>query len=368
MGYSREEACLAWLASGLMRADTAAQMLAEEGGAEAIYDRFTATGGQSLSDRISPSSIRLLLDRSDRESMHRMLLVMRSCRMHVLTQEDLRYPDALRNIPQPPAILFYRGELDCLMGRCVTIIGSRSASPQTLIATEQIAEELSRNRVCVISGLAYGIDSAAHRGSLLGGTPGCAVMGCGLDVNYPEGNEELRNELLDAGGLLLSEYPPGMHAAKWTFPVRNRVMSGLASAVVLMEARLRSGSMSTVQHALDQGKEVYAYPGNIGTEWAEASHQLLREGANYFTTARDILEDMGWEEERAPLTKTEKAALPELTPEQRRILGALASGERSFDELAAATSLPTAQLSVGLTILQMAGLVRALPGKIYTKA
>ena len=368
MGYSREEACLAWLASGLMNADTAAELLSAEGGAEALYDRFVATGGQSLADRISPSSIRLLRDRCDRESMHRMLLVMRSCRMHVMTQEHLQYPAALRNIPHPPAILFYRGDPDCLMGRCVTIIGSRSASPQTLIATERLAEELSRNRVCVISGLAYGIDSAAHRGSLLGGTPGCAVMGCGLDVQYPEGNEDLRNELLDAGGVLLSEYPPGMHAAKWTFPVRNRVMSGLASAVVLMEARLRSGSMSTVHHALDQGKEVYAYPGNIGTEWAEASHQLLREGANYFVTAQDILEDMGWEPDVLPPAGERKAALPELSPEQRRIIGALASGERSFDELAAATSLSTSQLSVGLTMLQMQGLIRALPGKIYTKA
>ena len=301
--------------------------------------------------------------------MYRMLLVMQSCGIRVMTESHLQYPAALQQIDHPPAILFYRGNPDCLIGRCITIVGSRSASPQTLYATEQLARELSQNRVCVISGLAYGIDSAAHRGSLEGGTPGCAVMGCGLDVSYPEGNESLRNELLDAVGVLLSEYPPGMHAAKWTFPVRNRMMSGLANAVVLMEAKLRSGSMSTVHHALAQGKEVYAYPGNIGTEWAEASHQLLREGANYFVTAQDILEDMGWQAEGPLPTVDEKPKIvQELTPEQRKIIGVLAGGERSFDEILQGTGLQTAQLSVNLTLMQMSGLIRALPGKMYTKA
>ena len=144
-------------------------------------------------------------------------------------------------------------------------------------------------------------------------------------------------------------------------------MSGLSKGVVLIEARIKSGSMTTVQHALDQGREVFAYPGNIGSEWAEGTHQLLREGANYFTSAQDVLEDLGWMEDRPAPTKKQKQELPAMTEDQRRVYAQLSQGECSFDQLASATGLDTPALSGALTMLQILGLVKSMPGKTYIR-
>lgn len=175
------------------------------------------------------------------------------------------------------------------MDRCIAMVGSRNASSFSTEATEQIAEELSNHDVTIISGMAMGIDAAAHIGCLRGSSPTAAVLGTGLDVNYPVENEDIRKRLLDQGGVLLTEYVPGTGPRPWNFPVRNRIMSGLSRAVLMMECQLKSGSIRTIQHALDQGKEVYAFPGKVRTHWEAGAHQLLREGANYFTCAQDIL-------------------------------------------------------------------------------
>ena len=154
----------------------------------------------------------------------------------------------------------------------------------------------------------------------------------------------------------------------WRYPVRNRLISGLSKAVVMMEALIRSGSMTTVNHALAQGKDVYAYPGNIGSEWAEGAHQLLREGAIYFTSAQDILEDLGWMNDTPQPTVEQKAALPPMNDRQRQLYTLLSRREMSFDELAEATGFDAPTLSGELTMLTILGLIRSLPGKIFSKA
>lgn len=366
MRYTREDGCLAWLTHGQLSYDGLRRLLKDFGCAEAAYDEFLKSGGACMADYAGPDQLALLREAARPDAMHGMMVLMRKEEMGVIALPDAMYPEALRNIDDPPLILFYRGDLSCLAGRCATMVGARRASPEGERAAYQVAKELGAAGVTVISGMASGIDTAAHEGCLAGGGVTAAVLACGLDVDYPVDNSDLKRRLIEAGGALLSEYPPGTPALGWHFPVRNRILSGLSRAVIMMECRVRSGTMRTVQHALDQGREVYAYPGQVGTAWAEGAHQLLREGANYFATAQDILADMGWAED-APPTREEKQALPPLSEEQRRVLQELARGERSFDQLAAATGMDAPRLSTALTMLQLLGLIQSLPGKTYAR-
>lgn len=368
MRYTREDGCRAWLTCGQLRYEGMRRLMEDFGCAEAAYDRFRKNRA-ALSPYAEEEQLELLWQASSPEAMHEMMVTMRREDMGIVSLADYQYPDALRNIADPPLMLFFRGSLDCLMGRCVTMVGARNASPAGIDAAFQVARELGEAGVTVVSGMAMGIDTASHEGCLAGGSPTAAVLACGLDIDYPVDNRPLKERLLASGGVMLSEYPPGTPAYSWHFPVRNRILSGLSRAVVMMECRVRSGSMRTVQHALDQGREVYAYPGKLGTEWAEGAHQLLREGANYFATAQDILVDMGWAEEAAKglPAKVAQQSLPPLSEEQRRVLAEISREECSFDQLAERTGMDAPQLSGALTMLQLLGLVKSLPGKIYAR-
>ena len=361
--YSREDGCRAWLAYGDISPEPMAVLLREYGSCEAVYDAFLLKGRAVLEPYAGPAQLDLLASQSAPDAMHAMMLAMQKLDMGILTLDDERYPDTLRNIADPPMTLFYRGAPGCLTERCVTVIGARKASLASVSATQGITRALSASGVHIVSGMAMGIDTAAMQGGLEGGSPVIGVLGCGLDVDYPVENGALKERIVASGGVLLSEYPPGTPALPWHFPVRNRIMSGLSRAVLMMEGRIRSGSMTTVQHALDQGREVYAYPGEAGTEWAEGAHRLLREGANYFTSAEDILEDMGWLSSKP--TEPRKKELPPMSPEQNKVYALLLRGEMSYDQLAASSGLDTPSLSGALTMLQIMGLVRSLPGKAY---
>ena len=328
MKYSREDGCKAWLTYGALQADRLSEVLKEFGTAENVYDRFLALGSGILKPYCSEFGLAQLKEHSAKQSMHEMMITMQRLDMGIISQDDVDYPDSLRNIQTPPAILFYRGNLGCLRGKCVSVVGSRSASVQGIDATKSICAELSRNGVTIVSGMAMGIDAAAHEGCIEGGSPTAAVLGCGIDVDYPVENSTLRERIIANHGVILSEYPPGMRANRFVFQVRNRLISGLSRALLMMESRIQSGSMVTVHHALDQGREVYAYPGIPGTEWAQGAHQLLREGANYFTSAQDVLEDLGWEAVANNASST-KRDLPPLDDDQRLIYRHLCQGELS---------------------------------------
>ncbi len=369
MRYTREDGCRAWLMYGMLRPQTLHTLLQEYGSAEAVYDAFVKQGSSFLAKRrVSENSIAALREHASQASMHEMMLLMQKLGVGVLYEEDARYPNMLRNIQEPPPLLMYRGDVDCLMGKCLTVVGSRTASPHGLDVTRQICRELSDAGVTVVSGLAMGIDAAAHEGCLQGKSPTAAILACGMDIDYPLENLDLREQIVQQGGVLLSEYPFGMHASRYVFATRNRLMSGLSKAMLMMEAQIRSGSMLTVHHAVDQGRDVYAYPGVPGTEWAQGAHQLLREGALYFTSAKDVLEDLHWLDDAPVPTVDEKKSLPPMSDDQRKIYTLLSQGEMSFDELAAASGLPVPTISVALTMLQMMGLVKAMPGKTYCRA
>lgn len=367
MLYTREDGCRAWLTYAHTRPDVLCRILDAFDSAEKVYDQFLRDKGKCLRPYLAQAQIDLLREQAAPEAMHRMMVIMQQKQMGIMGMDDDRYPEAFRQMNDPPALLFYQGDPDCLMGKCISIIGTRNASPNSVEATRKIARELSNSGVTIISGLAVGIDTAAHMGCLEGTSPTAGLMACGLDVDYPVESSQLKERIIKQGGVLLSEYPPGCPAMSWHFQFRNRLIAALAKAVVMMEGRIRSGSMLTVQHALDQGKDVYAYPGNIGSEWAEGAHQLLREGALYFTSAQDILEDMHWDTVDPAPTPKQKDSLPPMSDRQRQIYALLCRQEMSFDELAASTGFDAPTLSGELTMLTILGLVKALPGKTFQK-
>ena len=250
----------------------------------------------------------------------------------------------------------------------IGIIGARSCTPYGRMMAERFGGELGAQGLSVISGMACGIDTAAHQGCIDGGSPTIAVTGCGLDTVYPAGNVKLRDEILRNGGLLLSEYAPGEKPVGWHFPIRNRIITGLASALAVIEARIRSGTMTSVQHALNQGKDVFVYPGDPASPYSEGNHQLLREGAQYFTTADDILEDLGWLDNTGIIRHNSGCSggtAPASSPEEAVILSALKPGKLSFEQIVSQCGLSPAALMSTLTMLQIKGAVEALPGKQY---
>lgn len=310
MKYSREDACRAWITYANLKADILCDIIREYGSCSNLYDCFLDSDCTCLNAYLTPEATMTLRTQATQAKMHEMLVKMQQYDMAIMSIDDDIYPDSLRNIIDPPALLFYRGDPSCLKNRCVTMVGTRKASKQGLEASTRIAKELSEAGISIVSGLALGIDSAALQGGLIGGSPVIGVAACGLDVNYPEANSPMRKSIIEEGGVLVSEYPPESPALRWHFQVRNRLMAGLGRVLLMMEAPIRSGSMITVHHALDQGKDVYAYPGDPKNPHSEGAHTLLREGALFFSSSKHILEDTKWDAITVP-RKVKKKAPPE---------------------------------------------------------
>lgn len=369
MRYSREEACLAWLTYGNLAYQDLARLLDDFGSAELFYDNFSEDPKIILS--YGPRTcMSALLEHGTRDAMHEMLITMQKHDMRIMRLGDYCYPKLLKEISDPPLILFYQGDPYCLREKCITMVGSRSASMDGRRTAHDIAAEFGRRNITVVSGFAQGIDRASHEGCLDGGGRTVAVLACGLDVDYPSGSQALRKRIMAQEGILLSEFPPGSPAIPWHFPVRNRIMSGISTATLMMECQPKSGSMLTVQHALDQGREVFAHPGKAGAPATSGAHTLLREGANYFVYAEDVLNDLGWSCEKRiapPAPVFEAPPQPLVSDEQQKILDVLKEGECSFDQLAAATGFNAPTLSSTLTMLQLLGLIKAMPGKTYAR-
>ena len=357
----------AWLAAAELPYDVLIPLLHEWKGSTNVFRAFTSPESR-IRDSVPPAQRRILSENASDEKMEAMRKCMEQHRIRSVTILDSGFPGSLRNISDPPGILFFQGDPACLQRERITaMVGSRSASYEGLKASGEIALELSRNGVSVVSGLAYGIDAACHEGCIKGGSPTIAVLGCGLDLTYPADNEPLKKSILDHGGLVLSEYAPGTKPLPFHFPYRNRLISGIADAVVLMEAKIRSGSMTTISHALNQGKEVFAYPGIPTSPKSEANRMLLREGARFFTRASDLLEDMQWLD-NLPYVRQNSEGSSGYTPgnaAEQAVYGALAKGALGFDELFQLTGLSPSELMSTITVLQMKRIIEVLPGKRY---
>lgn len=278
---------------------------------------------------------------------------------HLLALGDEAYPQALLQTPDPPTILYAMGELSFLNRPAIAIVGSRNATQQGMQDARDFARELSSRGLAVASGLALGIDAAAHRGGLAGTSSTIAVVGTGLDRVYPAANRDLAREIA-ARGVLVSEFALGTPPVAANFPRRNRIISGLARGVLVVEAALLSGSLTTARMALEQGREVFAIPGSIHSPLSKGCHWLLKQGAKLVECADDILAELG-----APAPTAAAAPGPRAEGPGNPVLEALGHAPASLDALALRTGTPAPELAAELTRLELAGRVERLPGGLY---
>lgn len=357
-----------------------------------------------------PQKIRVALLQRDLSKAARIEAKCQDAEIQILTIDDARYPELLRNIPDPPALLYYSGVLpDFDNGLPIAIVGHRKASEHGKMMARKLGYELSKSGVILISGMAAGIDGAAMEGALQGGSPVVGVLGGGIDVIYPRKHRKLYRDVLEYG-CLISEYPPGTAPLGWHFPVRNRIISGLSRGVVVAEAPRRSGSLITANLALEQGRDVFAVPGNAGMEICAGSNDLLRQGAIYTEYSSDVLS--AYQNLFPELAETEPDSyvsevaqffaesdhlmaastittpqfsdkkvvdIPEtqtyidvreiagtLPSDEAAVLGTLGGTPIQIDCIIQETGLPAANVLGALTMLEIKGLIRALPGGSYT--
>lgn len=300
--------------------------------------------------------------RPDEEEMNGMAdLAISESTQAVIFGED-GYPSILNNIPDPPIVLFYRGDLQKYLSiPSVAVIGSRRCTAYGRRVARRLARDFVYNGVGVVSGLARGIDAEAHRGALDAGGKTMAVLGSGLDVCYPPEHERLAQKIA-GNGVLISEYPPGTQPAKFRFPERNRLISGFSRGVVVVEAGRKSGTMITVNTALDQGREVFAVPGEITRALSMGTNMLLRDGAGVVITAGDVLEPLG-----IATNKVEREQTIEINSGiTRSILELLSEEDLHFNKLLRLTEIETPLLQSELLKLEIAGIIRQHPGKIFS--
>lgn len=278
-----------------------------------------------------------------------------------VTLLDADYPENLKTIFDPPPVLYYRGELRAEDALAVAIVGSRRATPYGREAATRLARELARAGVTVVSGLARGIDSCAHRGALAGGGRTLAVLGSGLDVIYPPENARLYAEIAE-NGAVISEFPLGAAPEPGHFPLRNRVISGLSRAVVVVEAARTSGSLITADCALEQGREVLAVPGPITSPMSWGTNNLIKQGAKLLQEAADVLASLG-----VPSPEAEEAAKPDLTSQEEKVYSFFSERALHIDELVRLSGLTAQEVTAILMMLELKGLVRQLPGKMFCR-
>lgn len=267
------------------------------------------------------------------------------------------YPLALRALPDPPTLLWLKGDLPelAVVPKAIGIVGSRNASAFGVHFAHKLAKELAEAGVVVVSGLARGIDTAAHKGCLEGGSPSIAVMGSSVDIVYPSENKDLSYQLA-----LLSEQPIGTAPAPYNFPGRNRIIAALSAGSVMIEGHAKSGALITTNAALECGRSVFAVPGRPLDPLSGGAHRLLREGAVLLESAQDIFEELNWKAQ--PSTP-----MPELPPEQMAVWKAL-EGQPLLDDLSARSGLAPAEAQVALMMLTLQGLAIELPGGRYSRA
>lgn len=298
-------------------------------------------------------------------------------KMALVLREDAQYPPLLRQIAHPPHLLYVYGETDLTDRFPVAVVGTRRASAYGLTHTREIAAELAQTGVCIVSGLALGIDAAAHTGALDGGGRTVAVLGSALDKPYPQENEPLMRRILESGGSVVSEYAPGTPPSRYSFLQRNRIIAGMCLGTLVTEGPRRSGALNTATRTLENGREVFALPGNVDSPGAQLPNMLISEGARLVTGAADILSALVIEPKDAPKDAQAAVAPMEAPAErkphipggldetQRAICAALLAGEADFDALCAVSGLESDELGALLIEMEMDGLVTPLAGTRY---
>jgi DNA processing protein len=346
-----EETLRAWLAL----ADTAAlagarlrELLAAHGSAAGVLRRSRAELARALGETAAAA----LCNGPDPARLAAVLAWQRRPACTVLTLDDARYPELLRETPDPPLLLYAQGRIELLGEAALAIVGSRNATAQGMRTAEAFARVLSAHGLTIVSGMALGIDAAAHRGALAARASSIAVLGCGIDVVYPRRNGALYQELA-AQGLLLSEFALGAPPLGRNFPRRNRIIAGMSRGCLVVEAALASGSLVTARLAADMGRDVFAIPGSIHSPLAKGCHQLIKQGAKLVDDAADILDELGIAHGAAASPALEASAAP-VSGDAASVLTALGHDACDLDALAERTRLSVARLLAALTQLELA--------------
>jgi DNA processing protein len=355
-GEAERRAALAWsLVGGLSECEKAR--------------RVSAAGGFLQALRMLPAADRQpALDRAEQE-----LLRCQRLGFTVVTRADRAYPELLERTADPPSALYLWGGFAPADSLALAIVGSRRASPYGLQLAALLASRLAERGLVVVSGLARGIDAAAHRAALEAGGRTLAVLGSGLDWIYPREHQGLA-EKIAAAGVVLSEQPLGTPPLAANFPRRNRILSGLALGTLVVEATAKSGSLITTRHALDQNREVFAVPGPVGAPGSEGTHALIQEGAKLVTGAEDVIVELRPDIQTALQSRTRRpeeanrpaSSSPSLSEIERQLLQHIpVAGAVSPDRLAEASRLPAGQVLAALVSLELRGEVRSFPGGSY---
>jgi len=342
---------------------------------------FHATRGELESLRLRGESIESILKREFHEKAEEEFEKIKELGGDVLILDDGSYPYLLREIADPPITLYVKGDWQaCFDAPCIGVVGSRRCSTYGENASEMLARDLAENGICVVSGLARGIDTAAHRGAIRGKGRTIAVLGTGIDTVYPKENAKLVDEILESGGAIVSQFPLETPPLKDNFPYRNRIISGLSLGILVVEASERSGSLITARLAMEQNREVMAVPGNITSKNSFGTNYLIKSGAKLVQQWQDVVVELPAEISAAILppkidkTETsEKPPQPELAPanlsENERTIWLLLSPDEAthIDVLLEESGLSFGDLNTALLGLEMRELVRILPGKNYAR-
>ena len=314
---------------------------------ENVAQEFIATR-----DNINPDEI---LEKLEKENIKAVSL------------DDKKYPKLLKEIYNPPRLIYYKGRLNENNEFNIAVVGSRKFTNYGKITVERIAEDLARNNLTVVSGLALGIDALAHGAVLKANGRAMAVLGSGLDKQniYPSSNRYLSDKIIDSGGVLISEFPIGTPPLRHHFPQRNRIISGLSLGTLVIEAAIKSGALITAQYALEQNREVFAVPGSIHSPTSQGTNDLIKKGARVVTSANDIIETL----DLAQITTyiDNKEIIPE-TPEEEKLLSHLTKEPTHINDLIRLTKLDTNIINSTLTIMEMKGMVKNLGNMQYVLA
>lgn len=288
--------------------------------------------------------------------------------------EEEDYPPLLRELSDAPPLLYYKGHLS-IRKEAIAIVGARRSTPYGRAAAEAISKELAQHEIVVVSGLARGIDTAAHKGALTGSGITWAVLGCGLNFMYPPENKKLAEEIIEKSGAIFSEFMPEMPPEPQLFPMRNRLISGMSRGVVVVEAALKSGALITVDFALEQGREVFAVPGPIFSEQSKGSNNLIRQGAKLIEGFKDILPEIpslqgsqNQEKNEEPGQKNRTGTHLEKSLEHEELLQMISDLPLHIDQITMNSQLPPEQIPLALLELQLAGQIEQLPGQLYVLA
>ncbi len=287
---------------------------------------------------------------------------------HVVTWGDETYPPALRETHSPPLVLYVRGKLETRDRHAIGIVGSRRTSHYGLKATKKLAFQLAHAGLTVVSGLARGIDTAAHEAAIASGGRTVAVLGSGLGKLYPPENRALADRIADGHGAVVSEFPIDYPPDKQSFPLRNRIVAGWGDGILVVEAPARSGALITANQAADAGRTVYAVPGPIDRPTSQGANNLIKNGATLVTEASDILDDLGVLFHASDLPKNDPSPKARsLPPDEKTVYDALDDSETNIEELIKRTGLTSPIVSTTLLRLQMKRLVKQLPGQNFVK-